>query len=88
MLGFIENLGKGTELCLRDMLIPTFGAYKWRASINPSKSVGPRGRTLGLGSGHFLPGCTARDVGNSSPVSTVVFFKVQCDCFGPLLKTF
>lgn len=57
------------------MLIPTFGAYNWRASINPSKSVGPRGRTLGLGSAHFLLGCTACDLDNSSAVSTVVFFQ-------------
>lgn len=85
---FFENLGKGTELFLRDTLILTFGANNWRASINPSKSVGLRGRTLDLGSALFLPGCTACDLGNSSPVSTVVFFKGQCDCFAPLLKTF
>lgn len=84
----MENLGKGTELYLRDMLIPTFRAYNLRASINPTKHVSPRGRTLILGSAHRLPGGPACDFGNSRWVSRVVFFKGQHNYFAPLPKTF
>lgn len=45
---------------------------------------------LSLGSAHVLPlsGCTASDFAKPSPAATMVFLKVQCGYFLPLLKTF